>query len=335
MRSISSIVYTFAFASLSLVAGFLVPTTHRLGSVVNKLATKSPDVDTSTPAYEDPSGLFRHGSSGYVPAGLTEKEYASLRQKEADHHAQMNYAAWGPRFRPSDGPVADDMAWMVMPELWTGTTTLDHNDETDDTDDPLPLGPDFLQHAKPWSHAGGSAAWGETYRRFSEGTSVHQMVADLAGKTNDDGLLAAKTCEVVGHILQGVAHHGGCVDGSEDAERLDLDRLAIHVAPHRSDWDAMQKAELLLETDITSAPDSNDDETGETMLCGAVSQSDFLRTILKVRFDTQAEKDDDDDDPLKEFSEEDIADMQLCLDWYITLRRIGISSPFDDAPSKE
>ena len=64
---------------------------------------------------EDMSGLFP-GKGPYVPAGLSQEEYAKLKKKESDEISKKNFGAWGPRFKQTDTPDGD---WMVMPSLWT------------------------------------------------------------------------------------------------------------------------------------------------------------------------------------------------------------------------
>ena len=54
---------------------------------------------------------------GYIPDGLTPREYAQLKEKEAKREAKRDYGAWGPRFAASS--EAPDGDWMTMPHLWT------------------------------------------------------------------------------------------------------------------------------------------------------------------------------------------------------------------------
>mmetsp|Transcript_18333 Transcript_18333/g.41835 ORF Transcript_18333/g.41835 Transcript_18333/m.41835 type:complete len:351 (-) Transcript_18333:1539-2591(-) len=55
-------------------------------------------------------------SVGYVPSGMSRAEYSELRKTETEREQNLNYGAWGPRFRQTDRPNGD---WMVMPNLWT------------------------------------------------------------------------------------------------------------------------------------------------------------------------------------------------------------------------
>jgi len=52
----------------------------------------------------------------YVPSGLTREEYDRIKEEEELRRQNMEYGAWGPRFRRSDRPDGD---WMVLPQLWT------------------------------------------------------------------------------------------------------------------------------------------------------------------------------------------------------------------------
>ena len=62
------------------------------------------------------------------------------------------------------------------------------------------------------------------------------------------------------------------------------------------------------------------------MLCGDVSRSFFLREIIRIG---QGSATDLDIDILDSFTKEDLQEMYLCMDWFVTLRRIGISNPYD------
>ncbi len=53
---------------------------------------------------------------GYVPSGLTAKQYAKIKKEELDKKKKMDFGAWGPRFAKSGRPDGD---WMVVPSLWT------------------------------------------------------------------------------------------------------------------------------------------------------------------------------------------------------------------------
>lgn len=297
------------------------------------LESAADSIPTSPSYHEDPSGLFRTTPDGsYVPAGLTAEEYAELRRNEADRHADKNYAAWGPRFHPADGPVADDMAWMVNPGLWTGEVPEQNSsgeetseDEVEDLPLPLHMGPAFLKHAMPWAHAEAAASkegsWQSTYERFCQGVPVQEMIAEVIQTNGDDneGDDVERTCRLVNQILQGVTHYGGVAIGDgmnmEDAvKHVDLARIAHHCAPSSLDWYVMQQAEQdVVEVDSVSALDIS-------------ARLNFLKAILRVRTG-----DDDTAMNLDQFSSGDLAEMYLCMDWYMALRRIGISDPFENS----
>ena len=302
----------------------------KTSSTNNGANSESADFIPTTTSYnEDPSGLFRTTPDGsYVPAVLTVEEYAELRKHEADRHADKNYAAWGPRFHPADGPVADDMAWMVNPGLWTGEVpepsssqeTSENDCEVEDTPLPLHLGAAFLEHAMPWSRATTAAfekcSWQSTYERFCQGEPVQEIIGDaIQSKCYGEGDDVQITCRLVGQILDGVTHYGGVAAGDTDkkasVEHVDLGRIAHHCAPSSSDWYVMQQAEQdVVAVDSVAASDAS-------------ARLNFLKAILRVRTG--------DDDPvmtLDQFSSGDLAEMYLCMDWYVALRRIGISDPF-------
>ena len=45
------------------------------------------------------------GVQGYVPDGLTAQEYANIKKKEQMKQSKMNFAQWGPKFRPTGAPA--------------------------------------------------------------------------------------------------------------------------------------------------------------------------------------------------------------------------------------
>jgi len=285
--------------------------------------------------FEDPTGFFpNNGGSGYVPAGLSKDQYAKIQKEEADQTAGKNYGAWGPRFDPSDKPVADDMAWMAMPDLWTGKVPdTDEKVDTDssvgggfvDLDPELPLdNPSFLSDARPWIHADAKRSdsylkgWHTTYSRFCRGETVQQMVFDFVSPE-----------KVVRHILEGATIYG--VKDMEDCQTcIDLNRIGIYSPPSKSDWDAMTRAEANIfggtDGGIAASADTIDERTGELMLCGHVTRPDFLRAIVQIG--QNRERTSEKDDILDDFSKEDLQEMYLCMDWFVALRRMGVSQPF-------
>jgi len=138
--------------------------------------------------------------------------------------------------------------------------------------------------------------------------------------------------DLVGEILKGVTHYGGCIPDSQ--ERVDLSRISLHYAPGYSDWIAMRQAEqeLFHGSSIASAPDRSSEKGGDVLVCGQHARSDFLKAILRVRMNPNEEEMEDREanaNPFESFSDIDLAEMYLCVDWYIALRRIGISDPLE------
>eukprot|EP00563_Minutocellus_polymorphus_P021104 CAMPEP_0197718602 /NCGR_PEP_ID=MMETSP1434-20131217/2693_1 /TAXON_ID=265543 /ORGANISM="Minutocellus polymorphus, Strain CCMP3303" /LENGTH=413 /DNA_ID=CAMNT_0043303277 /DNA_START=28 /DNA_END=1266 /DNA_ORIENTATION=- len=270
--------------------------------------------------FEDPTGFFpsNGGSGGYVPAGLSENEYANLKKEEADQKEGKNYGAWGPRFDPSDKPVADDMAWMAMPDLWTGKVSDENldgessvGDGSSDEDPELPLDdPAFLSDSRPWIHADAKRSdvylkgWRTTYSRFCRGETVQQLMLDLVSPER-----------AVRHILEGVVVYGG-KDMIDSQTCIDLNRIGIYSPPSKSDWDAMAQAENEIfgeiEGGIAARADIIDERTGELMLCGVVTRPDFLRTIVQIG---QTSETTSEADVLDRFGKEDLQEMYLCMDW--------------------
>ena len=60
--------------------------------------------------------FFRDNGSSYVPSGMTREDYEKIRKRELEKEQNMNYGAWGPRFKRTGVPDGD---WMIMPNLWT------------------------------------------------------------------------------------------------------------------------------------------------------------------------------------------------------------------------
>jgi len=305
---------------------------------IQKVKKKSREVEAGPgrqqAKFEDPTGFFPNhgGSGGYVPAGLSEDQYAKIKKEEADQTAGKNYGAWGPRFDPSDKPVADDMAWMAMPDLWTGKIP-DENVDTDfssgersDVDPELPLdNPSFLSNSKPWIHADAKRSdsylkgWRTTYSRFCRGETVQQIMLDL--------IVPEK---VVRHILEGAIIYGA-KDLVDSQTCIDLNRIGIYSPPSKSDWDAMTQAEVKTfggtDGGIAASADTIDERTDELLLCGHVTKPDFLRAIVQIG--QNRERTSEQNDILDDFSKEDLQEMYLCMDWFVALRRIGVSRPFD------
>lgn len=60
----------------------------------------------------------------YIPDGLTEEQYRTIKHNELAQKRSMNFAAWGPRFKRM---TADsDNNWFNLPSLWTNGYTA-HN----------------------------------------------------------------------------------------------------------------------------------------------------------------------------------------------------------------
>lgn len=60
---------------------------------------------------------FSNRRGSYVPYGLTPEEYAAIKKKEKKESDNLNYAAWGPRFRRDES--APEGNWMTNSALWT------------------------------------------------------------------------------------------------------------------------------------------------------------------------------------------------------------------------
>ena len=63
----------------------------------------------------------------YIPDGLTEEQYRSIKQNEIAQKRSMNLGAWGPRFKRMNSDP--DNNWFNLPSLWTNgyTTTAPNN----------------------------------------------------------------------------------------------------------------------------------------------------------------------------------------------------------------
>lgn len=55
-------------------------------------------------------------SKPYVPDGLTDNEYATIKKREAEQTKNKDFGAFGPRWSRSTRPDGD---WMLMRSLWT------------------------------------------------------------------------------------------------------------------------------------------------------------------------------------------------------------------------
>lgn len=65
---------------------------------------------------EKPGSELFPGKGPYIPSGLSQEQYIKLKRDESEQMKQMNFGAWGPRFKRTETPNGD---WMVMPSLWT------------------------------------------------------------------------------------------------------------------------------------------------------------------------------------------------------------------------
>ena len=194
-----------------------------------------------------------------------------------------------------------------------------------DLDPELPLdNPFFLSDARSWIHADAKHSdsylkgWRTTYSRFCRGETVQQMMLDFVSPV-----------KVVRHILEGATIYGA-KDMVDSQTCIALNRICIYSPPSKSDWDAMTRAEAKIfggtDGGIAASADTIDERTGELMLCGHVTRPDFLRAIVQIG--QNRERKSGKDDILDDFSKEDLQEMYLCMDWFVALRRMGVSQPF-------
>lgn len=66
----------------------------------------------------------------YTPDGLTEEQYAQIRNEELAKQQSMNYGAWGPRFKLVNGDP-EFWNWFSSPTLWTGGFNGNNNNVSD------------------------------------------------------------------------------------------------------------------------------------------------------------------------------------------------------------
>jgi len=57
-------------------------------------------------------------STSYIPTGLTEEQYRSIKEADAAKFQNVDFGAWGPRWKKVDGDPQGN--WFSMPGLWTG-----------------------------------------------------------------------------------------------------------------------------------------------------------------------------------------------------------------------
>lgn len=57
-------------------------------------------------------------STSYVPTGLTEEQYRAIKEADAAKFQNVDFGAWGPRWKKVDGDPQGN--WFSMPGLWTG-----------------------------------------------------------------------------------------------------------------------------------------------------------------------------------------------------------------------
>lgn len=89
---------------------------ERNNSIKELLITK-PTILYMSPKVSNPGDeLFPQKGSSYVPSGLSEIEYAKIKDKEKKNAAKKNFGMWGPRFKQTVTPGGD---WMVQPGLWS------------------------------------------------------------------------------------------------------------------------------------------------------------------------------------------------------------------------
>jgi hypothetical protein len=57
-------------------------------------------------------------STSYIPTGLTEEQYRAIKEDDAAKFQNVDFGAWGPRWKKVDGDPQGN--WFSMPGLWTG-----------------------------------------------------------------------------------------------------------------------------------------------------------------------------------------------------------------------
>ncbi|KAL3805839.1 hypothetical protein HJC23_007800 [Cyclotella cryptica] len=57
-------------------------------------------------------------STSYIPTGLTEEQYRAIKEADAAKFQNVDFGAWGPRWKKVDGDPQGN--WFSMPGLWTG-----------------------------------------------------------------------------------------------------------------------------------------------------------------------------------------------------------------------
>jgi hypothetical protein len=148
----------------------------------------------------------------------------------------------------------------------------------------------------------GLASWESSYIRFSKGESPMTIaMSPVNGRP-----IQAKT--VCGHVMTALLH----------GRAVDLHRLNIFFpAPTQREWEQLHEAEIFTGVDVRGNPVNcgvGGGKLTKTDLLGPIMGPDFMRT------------------PYKELDEEEKAKFGLwCdrLEWYMTLRRIGIVPTFE------
>ncbi|EED90921.1 predicted protein [Thalassiosira pseudonana CCMP1335] len=67
---------------------------------------------------EQPRPILRKRPTSYIPDGLTEEEYNTIKQNDRAKLQGKDFGAWGPRFNRIDGDP--EGSWFSIPSLWTG-----------------------------------------------------------------------------------------------------------------------------------------------------------------------------------------------------------------------
>ena len=165
----------------------------------------------------------------------------------------------------------------------------------------------LVKGVKAWEYAvykpnkkTGLASWESSYNRFSEGESPQA----IAISPSNGRPIQVKT--VCGHIMQALLY----------GKAVDLHRLAEFAPPPTAnEWEQMQAAEQSAGVDVSGDPVSSGGG-------GKVAKVDLLRPILgdaivDLPFDQRSE-----DDKSK------LGHWYDCLEWYMTLKRIGYEPTF-------
>lgn len=195
--------------------------------------------------------------------------------------------------------------------------------------------------------------WYDTYDTFYNKRWTIENIAinnvdfnKVVGVEDGKNEIQIEKMNVVKDILQALVH------GFIPSSNFPFHILASETktgTPTVEDWNIMKETELQLGLNVTSGPDIlklNSKTSDEDLICGStISKLQFLQAIYETSQRKQQGEGGSNDDsvsdlnataPLnttiqmneEEFTRQDLAEMKLCMEWYIALRRLGINDPF-------